>query len=166
LALDGVVPIPPDQEALDTIMRATDERVISVNMTQKHMIDTYKEQEDLQEKEFYYEVCSSQDFYLLIALSVGVIMWCENDRLDFFVVKIRKNFNFKKKKMDEWKNYILRTSKYSMLESCKEKQNAAIQDSRLPEKETADYQTIHNLEIPNLAVTVRFFCIVFVFSKN
>jgi hypothetical protein len=45
---------------METIMRATEERVISVNMTQKHMIETYKEQEDLQEKEFYYEVIKTQ----------------------------------------------------------------------------------------------------------
>jgi hypothetical protein len=31
---------------------------------------------------------------------------------------------------------------------------AAIDDSRQPERESSVYQTIHNLEIPNLAVTV------------
>jgi hypothetical protein len=37
----------------------------------------------------------------------------------------------------------------------KEKQMAAIDDSRLPEKDPVAYETIHNLEIPNLAVAVR-----------
>lgn len=31
---------------------------------------------------------------------------------------------------------------------------AAIEDSRPPERDSLVYQTIHNLEIPNLAVTV------------
>ena len=60
LEIDQILPIPPDQEALDTIIRATDERVISVNLTQKHMIDTYKEQEDMLEKEFYYDVIKNE----------------------------------------------------------------------------------------------------------
>jgi hypothetical protein len=39
--------------------------------------------------------------------------------------------------------------------SSKEKQIAAIEDSRLPERDSVAYETTHNLEIPNLAVTVR-----------
>lgn len=122
LALEGVLPIPPDQEALDTILRAADERVISVNMTQKHMTDTYVEQEDMQEKEFYYE--------------------------------IKKNFDYKEKRKYEWRDYVLRCSKYPYLETQKEKQMTAIEESRLPEHDSIGYQTIHNLEIPNLAITV------------
>ena len=38
----------------------------------------------------------------------------------------------------------------------KEKQMAAIEDSRLPERDSVAYETTHNLEIPNLAVTVNF----------
>lgn len=56
--------------------------------------------------------------------------------------------------MQEWKNFVARTSKYQSLEANKEKQLTAIEDSRLPERDTVVYQTIHNLEIPNLAVTV------------
>jgi len=37
----------------------------------------------------------------------------------------------------------------------KDRQIAAIEDSRPPERDSLVYQTIHNLEIPNLAVTVR-----------
>ena len=56
LQIDNIQPIPPDQEALDTILRAADDRVLTVNINQQHMVKTYKQQEDMQEKEFYYEV--------------------------------------------------------------------------------------------------------------
>ena len=48
-----------------------------------------------------------------------------------------------------------RVSKYPYLLSSKDKQMTAIEDSRPPEREAVGpvYQTIHNLEIPNLAVT-------------
>jgi hypothetical protein len=118
-----VEPIAPDQDALDTILRAADERALTVNITQKKMIETYYEQEDLQEKEFYYE--------------------------------IRKNFNFKQQKIQDWKNYVQRCSKYTYLEMSKEKQMTAIEESKIQDRDTVLYQTIHNLEIPNLAVTVR-----------
>lgn len=55
--------------------------------------------------------------------------------------------------MQEWNDYVTRVSKYSVLMSNKEKQMTAIDDSRQPERESSVYQTIHNLEIPNLAVT-------------
>lgn len=121
LKIDNIQPIPPDQEALDTILRAADDRVLTVNINQQHMANTYKQQEFMQEKEFYYE--------------------------------IKKNFGFKEKRMQEWNDYVARVSKYSVLMSNKEKQMAAIDDSRQPERESSVYQTIHNLEIPNLAVT-------------
>ena len=124
LKLDGVQPIPPDQEALDTILRATDDRVITVNMNQQLMANTFKQQEYMQEKEFYYE--------------------------------IRKNFGFKEKRIKEWKEYVQRVSKYSELIESKNKQMNAINDSRLPERDSVAYETTHNLEIPNLAVTVSF----------
>lgn len=56
LQIDGIQPIPPDQEALDTILRAADDRVLTVNMNQQLMADNFKQQEFMQEKEFYYEV--------------------------------------------------------------------------------------------------------------
>jgi len=56
--------------------------------------------------------------------------------------------------MQEWADYVTRVSKHSVLIANKEKQMAAIDDSRQPERETSVYQTIHNLEIPNLAITV------------
>lgn len=121
LKIDNIQPIPPDQEALDTILRAADDRVLTVNINQQHMANTYKQQEFMQEKEFYYE--------------------------------IKKNFGFREKRISEWNDYVSRVSKYSVLMANKEKQMAAIDDSRQPERESSVYQTIHNLEIPNLAVT-------------
>jgi hypothetical protein len=56
--------------------------------------------------------------------------------------------------MQEWSDYVTRVSKHSVLIANKERQMAAIDDSRPPERETSVYQTIHNLEIPNLAITV------------
>jgi hypothetical protein len=56
LRIDGIEPIPPDQEALDTILRAADDRVLTVNMNQQLMANTFKQQEYMQEKEFYYQV--------------------------------------------------------------------------------------------------------------
>jgi hypothetical protein len=56
LQIDNIQPIPPDKEAIDTILRAADDRVLTVNINQQHMVKTYKQQEDIQEKEFYYEV--------------------------------------------------------------------------------------------------------------
>ena len=56
LQIDNIQPIPPDKEAIDTILRAADDRVLTVNINQQHMVKTYKQQEYMQEKEFYYEV--------------------------------------------------------------------------------------------------------------
>jgi hypothetical protein len=58
LELDGIKPIGPDKEALDTILKAADERVMTINMNQQYMVNTHKQQEFIQEKEFYYEVIS------------------------------------------------------------------------------------------------------------
>lgn len=121
LKIDGIEPIPPDQEALETILRATEDRVLTVNMNQQLMANTFKQQEYMQEKEFYYQ--------------------------------IRNNFSYKEKRIEEWKEYVSRVSKYQSLMASKEKQMAAIEDSRLPERDSVAYETTHNLEIPNLAVT-------------
>jgi len=94
-------------------------------MNQQLMANTFKQQEAMQEKEFYYE--------------------------------IRKNFGFKEKRIKEWKDYVQRVSKYSELIESKNRQMAAINDSRLPERESVAYETTHNLEIPNLAVTVSLY---------
>jgi hypothetical protein len=98
-------------------------------MNQQLMANTFKQQEAMQEKEFYYE--------------------------------IRKNFGFKEKRIKEWKDYVQRVSKYSELIESKNRQMAAINDSRLPERESVAYETTHNLEIPNLAVTVSLFFFTF-----
>lgn len=74
-----------------------------------------------------------------------------------FYYEIKKNFGFRERRIQEWNDYVGRVSKYSALMANKEKQMAAIDDSRQPERESSVYQTIHNLEIPNLAVTVSTF---------
>ena len=69
---------------------------------------------------------------------------------------MKKNFSFKEKRIQEWSDYVSRVSKYSVLLASKDRQMAAIEDSRPPERDSLVYQTIHNLEIPNLAVTVYY----------
>lgn len=60
----------------------------------------------------------------------------------------------KERRKQEWKDYVERVSKYSALMAAKDRQLAAIEDSRPPERDPLPYETLHNLEIPNLAVTV------------
>lgn len=63
----------------------------------------------------------------------------------------------REKKLQDWKDYVERVSKYSALMEAKDRQMAAIDDSRPPERDPVPFETLHNLEIPNLAVTVCFF---------
>jgi hypothetical protein len=56
LELDEIKPISPDQEALENVLRAAEDRVINVSLNQQNMAKTFEEQELLQEKEFIYEV--------------------------------------------------------------------------------------------------------------
>lgn len=60
----------------------------------------------------------------------------------------------KEKKKDDWKEYVERVSKYTTLMDTKQRQLAAIEDSRPAERDPLPFETLHNLEIPNLAVTV------------
>ena len=68
--------------------------------------------------------------------------------------KVKRNFGGRERRMQEWSEYVGRVSKYARLVASKERQLAAVDDTRQPERESSVYQTIHNLEIPNLAVTV------------
>lgn len=52
---------------------------------------------------------------------------------------------------------MARVSKYPILMASKDKQMASIEDSRPPERDPLPFETLHNLEIPNLAVTVKYF---------
>ena len=52
-----------------------------------------------------------------------------------------------------WRDYLARVSEYTALMESKNKQLTAIEDSRPHDRESAAYETNHNLEIPNLAVT-------------
>ena len=42
----------------------------------------------------------------------------------------------------------------------KDSQNQAIRQSRPEEKDYSGYHTVHNLEIPNLSITVNMICLV------
>ena len=75
LELDEIRPITPDQEALENILRAADDRVVNVTMNQQNMARAFDEQETIQEKEFYYEVekilreiCIFQEDYILCCI--------------------------------------------------------------------------------------------------
>lgn len=56
MQLEDLRPITPDQDALENILRAAEDRVVNVNNNQQQMGRAFKEQESIQEKEFYYEV--------------------------------------------------------------------------------------------------------------
>ncbi|CAF4631975.1 unnamed protein product, partial [Rotaria magnacalcarata] len=60
---------------------------------------------------------------------------------------------FKEKRLEQWKTYLARTSKYPLLMAAKDYQSQAIRHSRPEEKDYSGYHTVHNLEIPNLSVT-------------
>ncbi len=81
-----------------------------------------------------------------------------------FFFKLIRNHTYKEKRIEQWKSYIARTSKYPLLMAAKDYQNQAIHQSRPEEKDYSGYHTVHNLEIPNLSVTVSsFFFYYFIF---
>lgn len=65
--------------------------------------------------------------------------------------------------MQDWKDYVERVSKYSTLMATKDRQIAAIEDSRPAERDPLPFETLHNLEIPNLAVTVSLLILDLIF---
>lgn len=56
LEIDQIKPISQDQDAMENILKAAEERVINVSINQQKMVKTFEEQELLEEKEFLYEV--------------------------------------------------------------------------------------------------------------
>ncbi|CAF0790318.1 unnamed protein product [Didymodactylos carnosus] len=70
-----------------------------------------------------------------------------------FYEQLIKNHAHKEKRLEDWKSFVARTSKYPLLMAAKDYQNQAIRQSRPEEKEMSTYHTVHNLEIPNLSVT-------------
>ncbi|CAF1089108.1 unnamed protein product [Rotaria sordida] len=121
LDIEGVKLVAPDGEAVDTILRATEERGLAVAATQNYILEQYHKQDLQFEKAFYDDLI--------------------------------RNHTFKEKRLEQWKAYLARTSKYPLLMAAKDYQNQAIRQSRPDEKDYSGYHTVHNLEIPNLSIT-------------
>lgn len=56
LQAENVRPVTPDQEALEAISRAIEERAMIVSTTQQELVEAQKNQDVLEEQEFYAEV--------------------------------------------------------------------------------------------------------------
>ncbi|CAF1002747.1 unnamed protein product [Rotaria sordida] len=121
LDMEGVKLIAPDNEATDTILRATEERALAVVATQTYILEQHHKYDLQLEKEFYNELI--------------------------------RNHIFQEKRLEQWKSFVARTSKYPLLMVAKDSQNQAIRQSRPEEKDYSGYHTVHNLEIPNLSIT-------------
>ncbi|CAF0791002.1 unnamed protein product [Rotaria sp. Silwood1] len=121
LDMEGVKLIAHDNEATDTILRATEERALAVVATQNYILEQYHKYDLQIEKEFYNELI--------------------------------KNHAFQEKRLEQWKSFVARTSKYPLLMVAKDSQNQAIRQSRPEEKDYSGYHTVHNLEIPNISIT-------------
>ncbi|CAF3323798.1 unnamed protein product [Rotaria socialis] len=121
LDIEGVKLVAPDGEAVDTILRATEERGLAVAATQNYILEQYNKQDLQFEKAFYDDLI--------------------------------RNHLFKEKRLEQWKIYLARTSKYPLLMAAKDYQSQAIRQSRPEEKDYSGYHTVHNLEIPNLSIT-------------
>ncbi|CAF1072360.1 unnamed protein product [Adineta steineri] len=121
LDMEGVKLVAPDNEAADTILRATEERGLAVAATQNYILEEYHKQDLQYEKAFYDDLI--------------------------------RNHIYKEKRTEQWKSFVLRTSKYPLLMAAKDYQNQAVRQSRPEEKDYSDYHTVHNLEIPNLSIT-------------
>ncbi|UJR26392.1 hypothetical protein I4U23_007724 [Adineta vaga] len=70
-----------------------------------------------------------------------------------FYNELIRNHQFQEKRLEQWKAYVARTSKYPLLMVAKDAQNESIRQSRPDEKNYTGYHTVHNLEIPNLSIT-------------
>lgn len=56
LQLENVRPVTPDQEAMEAISRAIEERAVIVAATQQELIEAQKNQDVIDEQEFYAQV--------------------------------------------------------------------------------------------------------------
>ncbi|CAF1323044.1 unnamed protein product [Adineta steineri] len=121
LEMEGTKLISTDTEATDTILQATQERVLAVAATQNYILEQYNKQDLQEEKGFYDDIVRSHQF--------------------------------KEKRLEQWKSYVARTSKYPLLTVAKDDQMESIRQSRPEEKSYTGYHTVHNLEIPNLSIT-------------
>ncbi|XP_059159997.1 cilia- and flagella-associated protein 69-like isoform X2 [Physella acuta] len=60
LQAENVRPVTPDQEALEAISRAIEERAMIVSTTQQELVEAQKNQDVLEEQEFYAEIRENQ----------------------------------------------------------------------------------------------------------
>ncbi|CAF2714410.1 unnamed protein product [Rotaria sp. Silwood2] len=70
-----------------------------------------------------------------------------------FYNELVRSHTFQEKRLEQWKSFVARTSKYPLLMVAKDSQNQAIRQSRPEEKDYSGYHTVHNLEIPNISIT-------------
>ncbi|CAF2481411.1 unnamed protein product [Rotaria sp. Silwood2] len=77
-----------------------------------------------------------------------------------FYNELVRSHTFQEKRLEQWKSFVARTSKYPLLMVAKDSQNQAIRQSRPEEKDYSGYHTVHNLEIPNISITVSNKCFV------
>ncbi|KAK3587960.1 hypothetical protein CHS0354_014478 [Potamilus streckersoni] len=120
LEQEKIRPTTPDQEAIEALSRAIEERAQIVAGTQQELLEAQQNQDVLDEQEFYAE--------------------------------IRENYRQKEKALNDFSEYVARTSNYSLLKAAKERQELSIEASRINSK-YKESETFHNTDLPNLKTT-------------
>lgn len=73
--MENVRPVTPDAEAMEAISRAIEERAQIVAATQAELLEAQRNQDILDEQEFYAEVTAFEKFSLLpVTESVTVVL--------------------------------------------------------------------------------------------
>ncbi|XP_041367843.1 cilia- and flagella-associated protein 69-like [Gigantopelta aegis] len=121
LEMEHIRPVSPDLEALEAISRAVEERAQIVGGTQIELLEAQRNQDILDEQEFYAE--------------------------------IRENHRQKEKALIDFTDFVTRTSNFIILKAAKNRQEIAIDASRIQTK-YRDKQNFHNTDIPGLHTTV------------
>ncbi|KAL5007038.1 hypothetical protein ScPMuIL_015844 [Solemya velum] len=121
LEQEQVRPVTPDQEAIEAISRAVEERALIVAGTQQELLEAQQNQDQLDEQEFYAE--------------------------------IRENYRQKEKSLNDFTEFIARTSNYTILKAAKERQALSIDASRIQTR-YKDSDTYHETDLPNLKTTI------------
>ncbi|XP_013410709.1 cilia- and flagella-associated protein 69 [Lingula anatina] len=120
LDAEGIRPVTPDQEAIETISRAIVDRADSVVGTQKDMLLSQQHQSLMEEQEHYAE--------------------------------IRENHRQKEKAINDFADFVARTSNYSLLKAARERQELSVDASRVQNR-YQDAETFHELDLANLNTT-------------
>lgn len=69
-----------------------------------------------------------------------------------FYAEIRENYRQKEKQLNDFSDYVARTSNYELLKAAKERQDYSVEASRIPnEYKTSDF--FHETDVPNLKTT-------------